>query len=122
MSVRFEVGDATELAGFDGTFDTIVDSALYHCLMPEQKVAYISAIHRAARPGARLHLVCFADNLPPAFPESFKVYEHDLRKVVGAKWAINRLVRADYTKPAGAHRLRQKGDARGATASARQGP
>ncbi|MCE7006294.1 class I SAM-dependent methyltransferase [Kibdelosporangium philippinense] len=107
VSVRFEVGDATELAGYEGAFDTIVDSALYHCLMPGQKVAYVSALHRAARPGARLHLICFADTLPPAFPESFRVYEHDLRAIVGAKWTISRLERAFYTTSQHRDRLAQ---------------
>ena len=32
VQVRFEVADATELTGLDRLFDTVVDSALYHCL------------------------------------------------------------------------------------------
>lgn len=61
VRVRFEVADATELTGFDGRFDTVVDSALYHCLDVDGRCAYLAALHRAARPGARLHLVCFSD-------------------------------------------------------------
>ena len=32
VSVNFNVADATNLTGYDGRFDTVVDSALYHCL------------------------------------------------------------------------------------------
>ncbi len=30
--VTFDVADATDLSGYEGRFDTVVDSALYHCL------------------------------------------------------------------------------------------
>ncbi|SPM38798.1 methyltransferase, partial [Mycobacterium numidiamassiliense] len=30
VPVDFQVGDATRLEGFEGRFDTVVDSAFYH--------------------------------------------------------------------------------------------
>jgi 2-polyprenyl-3-methyl-5-hydroxy-6-metoxy-1,4-benzoquinol methylase len=53
VEVSFEVADATELTGFDGRFDTVVDSALYHCLTHGDRQAYAAALYRAARPSAR---------------------------------------------------------------------
>ena len=32
VTVSFAVADATNLTGYDGRFDTVIDSALYHCL------------------------------------------------------------------------------------------
>ena len=55
------MADATDLSGYEGRFDTVVDSALYHCLDEEGRQAYIAALYRATRPGARLHLSCFSD-------------------------------------------------------------
>ena len=40
ISVTFSVADATQLTGYDGRFDTVVDSALYHCLDDEGRQAY----------------------------------------------------------------------------------
>jgi SAM-dependent methyltransferase len=61
VNVTFEVADATNLAGYDGRFDTVVDSALYHCLDDDGRNAYIAGLYRATKPGARLHLSCFSE-------------------------------------------------------------
>jgi SAM-dependent methyltransferase len=85
--VEFVVGDATKLEGLDGRFDTVLDSALYHCLSEEQRYAYMAALHRVTRPGARLHLICFDDRLPAPF----RVTEASLRETVGTKFRITSL-------------------------------
>ena len=61
VDVRFAAADATELTGYDGDFDTIVDSGMFHCLADWARAAYVKAVHRAARPGARLLMSCFSD-------------------------------------------------------------
>ena len=60
VQVRFDVADATELTGFERRFDTVVDSALYHCLNDDDRRAYAAAVHRATRPGARWFIYCFS--------------------------------------------------------------
>jgi SAM-dependent methyltransferase len=61
VRVTFDVADATNLTGYDGRFDTVVDSALYHCLDDDGRRSYAAGLHRATRPGARWHLFCFSD-------------------------------------------------------------
>ncbi|MDT5135610.1 MAG: hypothetical protein QOE41_4921, partial [Mycobacterium sp.] len=61
VTVAFGVADATSLTGYDGRFDTVIDSALYHCLDDTGRQAYAAGLHRATRPGARWHLYCFSD-------------------------------------------------------------
>lgn len=61
VSVDFAVADATNLTGYDGRFDTVVDSALYHCLDEDGRRAYAAGLYRATRRGARWHLYCFSD-------------------------------------------------------------
>jgi SAM-dependent methyltransferase len=61
VSVTFAVGDATDLAGYRGIFDTIVDSGMYHCLDADERARYATAAHRASRPGAGLLVCCFTD-------------------------------------------------------------
>jgi SAM-dependent methyltransferase len=60
VEVRFAVADATALAGFDERFDTVLDSALYHCLNDDDRHAYAAAVHRATKPGARWFIYCFS--------------------------------------------------------------
>jgi SAM-dependent methyltransferase len=61
VTVNFGVADATKLTGYDGRFDTVIDSALYHCLDDDGRQAYAAGLFRATRPGARWHLYCFSD-------------------------------------------------------------
>ena len=61
MEVDFQVADATQLEGFDGRFDTVVDSAFYHVFLDEEETQtrYAQALHRATKPDARLFMFEF---------------------------------------------------------------
>lgn len=96
QNVEFAVGDATRLAGYEGWFSTVVDSALYHCLTEEQQADYLAAIHRATVPGAVLHLMCFSDAVPDAFPAPQKFSAEYLRESLASHWDITSIERAQY--------------------------
>jgi SAM-dependent methyltransferase len=96
VDVEFAVADATRLDGFENRFDTIVDSALYHCLNEQARKEYLAALARATTPGARLHLICFSDELPESFPTPYMFSETDLRDTIGNNWTITRLRPALY--------------------------
>jgi SAM-dependent methyltransferase len=91
VSVTFDVADATNLTGYDGRFDTVVDSALYHCLDERGRQAYIAGLYRATRPGARLHLSCFSDgNVNGVIAPLGSVPEAELRDNLTANgWRID---------------------------------
>ncbi len=97
-AVDFAVADATELTGYTDRFTTVVDSALYHCFPEDQRPRYAAAVYRACVPHARLHLVCFSDDVPEEFPGPFRISEENLRDTLGgAGWVIHRLERTTYT-------------------------
>ncbi|KAA1432953.1 class I SAM-dependent methyltransferase [Mycolicibacter arupensis] len=58
VHVDFQVADAVELAGFQGRFDTVVDSAFYHLFQDDEEtqLRYARNLHRATKPQARLFL------------------------------------------------------------------
>jgi predicted RNA methylase len=58
VNVGFVHGDVTELA-CEGLFDTVLDSKCYDNLEPADRPRYLSGLHRALRPGARLFLFGF---------------------------------------------------------------
>ncbi|TPG37487.1 class I SAM-dependent methyltransferase [Mycobacterium hodleri] len=62
VTPTFAVADATDLTGYDRRFDTVVDSALYHCLDDDERRAYAASMYRCTRPGARWHLSCFSED------------------------------------------------------------
>ncbi|WP_280462334.1 class I SAM-dependent methyltransferase [Nocardia carnea] len=69
-TARFEVTDMVALADSPdnplGTFDTIVDSALFHVFMDddEARAAYVRALHRLCEPGGYVHILALSDAEP----------------------------------------------------------
>jgi SAM-dependent methyltransferase len=61
VQADFQVADATALDGFEGRFDTVVDSAFYHVFMDDEdtQTRYAKALHRATKPAARLFMFEF---------------------------------------------------------------
>jgi SAM-dependent methyltransferase len=105
--VTFAVADATKLEGWEGRFDTVLDSALYHCLNEDQRRAYVAALTRATRPGARLHLFAFSPEVPAGFPAPYRITEADLRENFGRDWTIEQLEPTVYTTSMTPEELRQ---------------
>lgn len=79
--IEFAVADATSLSGYEGRFDTLLDSALFHTLDADGRRRYAAALHRAARPGAWLDMLCFAA-VPGGMPEPLSVPEQTVRQVL----------------------------------------
>jgi SAM-dependent methyltransferase len=91
VQVRFDVADATDLTGYNGQFDTVIDSALYHCLDHDGRQAYANALHRATTPGARWFLYCFSgDNVNGVIAPMEAVPETEIRDILrNAGWRID---------------------------------
>jgi SAM-dependent methyltransferase len=90
-TVEFAVADATDLSEYEGRFDTVLDSALYHTMDAAARKRYLAALHRATKPGAWLNLLGFAD-LPGGMPAPLSVSEETVRAdLKEAGWAITDL-------------------------------
>ena len=98
VTVTFGVADATNLTGYDSHFDTVVDSALYHCLDDGGRQAYAAGLYRATRPGARWHLFCFSNgNVNGIVAPMGSVPEANLRDTLTANgWRIDFLGPTTY--------------------------
>ncbi len=98
VQVTFGIAEATDLSGYEGRFDTVIDSALYHCLNDDGRRSYAAALHRATRPGARLHLFCFSDgNVNGVIAPLGAVPEANIRDTLTANgWRINFLGPTTY--------------------------
>lgn len=95
-NASFEVADISDFGGFDGRFDTIVDSTLFHSMPVELREGYQQSIVRAAAPGASYFVLVFDRAGMPDGPAN-PVTEDELREVVSKYWTI------DEVKPARIH-------------------
>ncbi len=68
-TASFAQADVTDFDGYDGRFNTVMDSGLLHSLPEDRRQPYVQSIHRAAAPGAHLYVLAFGkrpfgDDLP----------------------------------------------------------
>jgi SAM-dependent methyltransferase len=90
-TATFVQDDITTFTGFDGRFNTIIDSTLFHSLPTESRDGYLQSVFRAAAPGAAYYILVFAKG---AFPPEVatrpnEVDEAELRAAVGKYWEID---------------------------------
>jgi SAM-dependent methyltransferase len=98
-NATFVQDDITTFTGFDGRFNTIIDSTLFHSLPIEGRDGYQQSVFRAAAPGAVYYILVFAKGAFPAELEQkpHEVDEAELREAVGKYWAV------DEVRPAFIH-------------------
>jgi SAM-dependent methyltransferase len=92
-NASFVQADITSFTGYDGRFNTVVDSTLFHSLPVEGRDGYLNSIHRAAAPGASYYVLVFAKGAFPAAWEAKpnEVDEDELRSAVSKYWEIDEI-------------------------------
>ncbi|WP_282777672.1 MULTISPECIES: class I SAM-dependent methyltransferase [unclassified Nocardia] len=68
LHAEFAVADAFRLHLLHRTFDTIVDSGLFHTFDADERTAYAHSLTSVTTPGSRLFILCFGDNGPDLGP------------------------------------------------------
>lgn len=91
-NATFEVADISSFTGYDGRFDTIIDSTLFHSMPVELRDGYQRSIVRAAAPGASYFVLVF-DRAGIDMPDGpvNPVTEGELRDVVSKHWVIDEI-------------------------------
>lgn len=93
-NATFVQGDIASFTGYDGRFNTILDSTLFHSLPVEDRDDYLRSAHRAAAPGALYYVLVFATGSFPEereFPGPNVVTEDELREAVSKCWEIDEI-------------------------------
>ena len=90
VEARFQVLDALRVGVIGATFDSIIDSGLFHVFDDDARARYLEALHSVLRTGGHLHLMCFSDRQPGDWGPR-RVTETELRGTFGARWRIESL-------------------------------
>ncbi|MEZ0349420.1 class I SAM-dependent methyltransferase [Mycobacterium sp. pR1184] len=119
VHVDFQVADATRLEGFDGRFDTVVDSAFYHVFLNDEDIQtrYAQALHRATKPGARLYMFEFSPHNVNGLQWTGIPADNFERVLGGSGWRVDYLGATTYQ----ARFLKETFDAMKTFASDQQG-
>jgi len=91
VQARFQLVDALQLGTLGAaSFDTVLDSGLFHVFDDEARGRYVAALHAVLRPGGHLRLMCFSDRQPGDWGPR-RVSEGELRAAFASGWRIDSL-------------------------------
>jgi cyclopropane fatty-acyl-phospholipid synthase-like methyltransferase len=91
LAVRFEVADALDLGQLGLTFDTVIDSGLFHTFDDDGRVGYVAGLATVLRPGGTCYLMCFSDRQPGDFGPR-RVRQEELRAAFSDGWSVEDIV------------------------------
>jgi cyclopropane fatty-acyl-phospholipid synthase-like methyltransferase len=87
VEARFEVADALSLGNLGLTFDTIIDSGLFHVFDDDGRARYVASLASVLRSGGNCYLMCFSDRQPgDSGPR--RVRQDELRAAFSNGWTI----------------------------------
>src|SRR5204863_6700209 len=86
-AAEFVVADALELERLGRTFDTAIDSGLYHVFTDDERERYVAGLAAVLRPGGRLYLLCFSEEEPGDWGPR-RITQRELRESFGAGWRV----------------------------------
>jgi SAM-dependent methyltransferase len=87
IKARFEVADALSLADLGLTYNTVIDSGLFHVFDDEGRARYVQSLASVLRPGGTCYLMCFSDRQPGTVGPR-RVSEDELRAAFGDGWRV----------------------------------
>jgi ubiquinone/menaquinone biosynthesis C-methylase UbiE len=87
LGATFRVGNALDLPDDLGTFETVLDSGLFHAFETGQRETYAGELARVVSVGGRVFVVGFADGAPEGWgPNPFTA--EAVRAAFGQAWSV----------------------------------
>jgi SAM-dependent methyltransferase len=87
LAVRFEIADALNLGQLGMTFDTVIDSGLFHVFDDQRRVRYVTSLASALQSGGTCYLMCFSDRQPGDFGPR-RVRQDELTTAFSDGWTV----------------------------------
>lgn len=94
-SVRFEVADALGPGALGTSFDTVIDSGLFHTFGDEDRTRYVSSLAAALTAGGMLYLMCFSDRQPGDWGPR-RVRQDELRSAFADGWTVDSITASEF--------------------------
>jgi cyclopropane fatty-acyl-phospholipid synthase-like methyltransferase len=91
IAVRFEVADALRLGELGLTFDTVIDSGLFHVFDDADRARYVTSLASVLPSGGTCYLMCFSDRQPGTMGPR-RVSQEELRAAFSDGWSVASIV------------------------------
>ena|SRR5487761_398180 len=90
IDAKFMVLDILQLGTLTETYDTVIDSGLFHVFDDGDRIQYVTSLRTVLRVGGHLHLICFSDRQPGDWGPR-RVTEGELVAAFGSERRIDSL-------------------------------
>src|SRR5262245_36090803 len=87
LTARFEVADALHLERLGESFDTVIDSGLFHVFDDADRARYVASLAAVIEPGGRYYMMCFSDRQPGVWGPR-RVRQEEIPLAFGDGWAV----------------------------------
>lgn len=96
LKATFQVADALQLSALGKTFDTVLDSGLFHVFSDPDRERYIKGLASVVKNRGMLHILCFSDLEPPGEGPR-RVGERELIELFNMKgWLVEEVAEARF--------------------------
>ena len=95
VEADFEVADALALTRLGRTFDTIIDSGLFHVYDDDGRDRYAASLASVLRPGGRCYVMCFSDR-QPGEQGPRRVRQEEIRATFAHGWTVEEITPAAF--------------------------
>jgi len=87
LAATFLLTDALDLSPLHRTFETVIDSGLFHTLDDVERIRYARSLRQVTAGGSRLHLLCFSE-LEPPWGGPRRVTQEEIRETFDGGWRV----------------------------------
>ncbi|WP_440950544.1 class I SAM-dependent methyltransferase [Methanosphaerula subterraneus] len=105
IAVTFLVHDTLDLHGIGRTFDTVIDSGLFHTLSDLERPRFVQSIAEILKSGGTYYMLAFSE-LEPAGYGPRRVTGEEIRAAFSDGWRINEIRAAVFESRTRADRTR----------------
>ena len=88
LAVTFIVGDTLHLSEIGRTFDTVIDSGLFHTLSDPERVVFVRNLHEVLVPGGSYFMLAFSDLEPGGYGPR-RITKQEVHDAFSVGWRIN---------------------------------
>jgi SAM-dependent methyltransferase len=90
LTARFEVADALHLERLGESFDTVIDSGLFHVFDDADRARYVTSLAAVIEPGGSYYMMCFSDSQPGVWGPR-RVRREDILLAFRGGWEVESL-------------------------------
>ena len=91
VSATFRVVDALTLKELGRTFDTVIDSGLFHVFSDDERLLFVRSLESVLRPGGKYYLLCFSYQEPTSGPGPRRVSQAEIYMTFAEGWKVNEI-------------------------------